>query len=291
MIKSMTGFGKKTIQIGEKSITIEIRTLNGKQADTHIKLPQLYRDLESDIRNLLNSTLIRGKMELHVWIDSAMPDREVTINQEMIKEYLNQLQKLGKEIDLPGNETLLPAILRMPEILTMQRHELDPKESRMVKEAILQAIDDTDQFRIQEGKALETDLIQQIKRIQEGVERIDSFEAERREHVRNRLNQSLDEIRERIAPDMNRFEQELIYYLEKLDINEEKVRLKNHCLFFLETMKTEGSPGRKLGFIAQEIGREINTIGSKAGHSDIQRTVVAMKDELEKIKEQVLNVL
>ncbi|MCD6332358.1 MAG: YicC family protein [Bacteroidales bacterium] len=291
MIRSMTGFGQATAQTDKKKYTVEIKTLNGKQADLHLKIPQIFRETEQTIRNLAVKTLVRGKMEVSIWIENILPDRSVTINRQVILDYLDQLQSLNEDTQLPGNEVLIPMIMRFPEVLTPKKQEPDSGEWTLIETLLKEALDKVNRFRMQEGKAMEVDLRQRVNLILEGLEKIGDYESQRIETIRNRLEQSISEIREKVSIDPNRLEQELIYYLEKLDITEEKVRLRNHCSYFLETMGQEDIPGRKLGFISQEMGREINTLGSKAGNAPIQKIVVNMKDELEKIKEQLLNVL
>ncbi len=291
MIRSMTGFGKVTADLGSRTANIEIKCLNSKQADLYIKLPSLYREGENQVRNELSKTLQRGKIELSVWFESTGNERNVTINQAIITDYIEQLKAMEPAVQVPGNDILLPLVMKLPDVIKVDKQDFDETEWANLFAAIQQCIALVEDFRLQEGRSIGDDFKTRISLIMGGVSRIRAIEKNRIERLRERMNSALNEITERIKVDQNRFEQELIYYIEKLDINEEMVRLGNHCDYFLETLNTEEAPGRKLGFISQEIGREINTIGSKANDSDIQRIVVEMKDELEKLKEQSFNVL
>lgn len=287
----MTGFGKVTADLGSRTANIEIKCLNSKQADLYIKLPSLYREGENQVRNELSKTLQRGKIELSVWFESTGNERNVTINQAIITDYIEQLKAMEPAVQVPGNDILLPLVMKLPDVIKVDKQDFDETEWANLFAAIQQCIALVEDFRLQEGRSIGDDFKTRISLIMGGVSRIRAIEKNRIERLRERMNSALNEITERIKVDQNRFEQELIYYIEKLDINEEMVRLGNHCDYFLETLNTEEAPGRKLGFISQEIGREINTIGSKANDSDIQRIVVEMKDELEKLKEQSFNVL
>jgi len=287
----MTGFGKVTAELGTRTANVEIKCLNSKQADLYIKLPSLYREGENQVRNEISRTLQRGKIELSVWFESTGNERNVTINQAIILDYINQLKLMEPTIQMPGNEILLPLVMRLPDVIKVDKQDFDEGEWTKLFAAIQQCIGLVEEFRLQEGRSIEDDFKTRIRIILEGVTRIRAIEKNRIDRLRERMTASITDIMERIKVDQNRFEQELIYYIEKLDINEEMVRLGNHCDYFIETLNTEESPGRKLGFISQEIGREINTIGSKANDSEIQRIVVEMKDELEKLKEQSFNVL
>ena len=291
MIRSMTGFGKVTADLGSRTVNVEVKCLNSKQADLYIKLPALYREGENQVRNELTRTLQRGKIEVSVWFESTGNERNVSINQAIIADYLEQLNQMEPTIKMPGNDVLLPLVMRLPDVIKVDKQDFDEAEWSKLFETIKQAIGLVEEFRLQEGRSIGEDFKTRIRLIMEGVTRIRAIEKNRIERLRERMSNALTDIVERIKVDQNRFEQELIYYIEKLDINEEMVRLGNHCDYFLETLDTEESPGRKLGFISQEIGREINTIGSKANDSEIQRIVVEMKDELEKLKEQSFNVL
>jgi len=287
----MTGFGKVTADLGNRTVNVEIKCLNSKQADLYLKLPALYREGENQVRNEVNRTLQRGKIEVSVWFESSGNERNVTFNQAIILDYLEQLKQLEPALQMPGNDILLPLVMRLPDVIKVDKQDFDEEEWAKLFVAIQQCLSQVEEFRLQEGRSIEDDFKTRIRLILEGVTRIRAIEKNRIDRLRERMTGALKDINERIKVDQNRFEQELIYYIEKLDINEEMVRLGNHCDYFIETLNTEEAPGRKLGFISQEIGREINTIGSKANDSDIQRIVVEMKDELEKLKEQSMNVL
>jgi len=289
MLKSMTGYGKAECTLPSKKLTIEIKSLNSKQVDTSTRLPSIYREKELEIRQMLANKLERGKIECNIHYE-LVSGSSTSINSIVLKDYIKQLGEISREAGIePGD--LLSTAMRLPDTVINEKAELGEEEWNQVLETIKQAIEDTDAFRIQEGKALESDLMDRIAEIRNKLELVKPFEAERMEKIKERIHSNLEEINPGAEIDLNRLEQELIYYAEKLDINEEKVRLQNHLDYFMEILE-QGSPnGKKLGFISQEIGREINTMGSKANHSEIQRLVVDMKDELERIKEQVLNVL
>jgi uncharacterized protein (TIGR00255 family) len=289
MLKSMTGFGKAECMLPARKLTIEIKSLNSKQIDTSTRLPAIYREKELEIRQLLSQRLERGKVECNFHYE-VIAGAAATINTMVIRDYLRQLKDVADEHDVdPGD--LLSTVMRLPDTVISDKAELVKEEWESVREALITAIGELDQFRIQEGAALHKDLEECISNIRKKQQEIEPFEAERIEKLKQRFINNLEELRLNEDIDKNRFEQEMLYYLEKLDINEEKVRLKNHLDYFIEILE-KGSPnGKKLGFISQEIGREINTLGSKANHSEIQRIVVEMKDELERIKEQILNVL
>lgn len=287
----MTGFGKAARELENRTVNVEVKCLNSKQADISLKLPALYREGENEVRNEVARTLLRGKIEVTVWFETTGTEKNITLNEGIILDYLNQLKRLESSIDLPGNEILLPMVMKLPDVIKVDKQDFDEEEWKQILETIRQCIGQVEKFRQQEGQSVEKDFRERLRIIADGITRIRSIEKNRIERLRERMEQALKEIGEKTKIDRNRFEQELIYYIEKLDINEEMVRLGNHCDYFLQTMETEETPGRKLGFISQEIGREINTIGSKANDSEIQRIVVEMKDELEKIKEQSLNVL
>ncbi len=288
MIRSMTGFGKAECTLQDKKVYVEVKTLNSKQADTSTRLPLLYREKELEIRQLLVNRLHRGKIDCtmhYELIESAAGH----INEPVVKDYFGQLQRIAGELEVPSGESLLSAILKLPDAIITEKGELEDAEWKQVRETLEKALEENDAFRRSEGKSMEADLTGRVESIREKLSQVTPFEEERVEHVKERIRSGLNEFREEV--DENRFEQELIYYMEKLDISEEKVRLANHCSYFMETLKMEGPVGKKLGFISQEMGREINTLGSKANHAEIQRRVVEMKDELERIKEQVLNIL
>ncbi len=291
MLKSMTGFGKATCQVQNKQVSVEVRTLNSKTFDVNLKLPSAYKAFEKDLRQMLAQQLTRGKMELYIGFENDNTNPELSINKDLLEAYFIELQNLSAKLGVEVGAELLPALLRLPDLQNQTSTESADKDWPEIKPAVQQAIDQTDLFRITEGKNLELDLRLRIKRLSELLEQLDPLEANRKENLTNRLSRGLQELSENNQPDPNRFEQELIYYLEKLDISEEKVRLLSHLSYFEETLNEAESSGKKLGFITQEIGREINTIGSKANDAPIQKIVVQMKDELEKIKEQLMNIL
>jgi uncharacterized protein (TIGR00255 family) len=289
MIKSMTGFGKAGLESGDKVIVVEIRSLNSKGADISLRLPSAIRNYELEVRNELSRQLERGKIDLSITIESKKAEAPAEINLALAKTYYEQLKKLGAELNEPV-EDALAQVLKFPDVMKAERKEADEKEWADIKKAIALAIVQLNLFREAEGKSLQTDFDTRLNNIANCLEEIKKFDERRVANVRERILSHLKEWGASDKVDMNRFEQELIYYLEKLDINEEKVRLQTHLDYFKDTCK-EAAAGRKLGFITQEIGREINTIGSKANDAQIQKLVVQMKDELEKIKEQVNNVL
>lgn len=286
----MTGFGKAECELPNKKITIEIKSLNSKQLDIYTRIPSTYKAKDIEVRKLISDRLIRGKVEFNIYSENLGEESNSAINQPIVKKYHDQVKSLYKDLGMEVSEVSMQTILRLPDAIKTTHEELDETEWALIREKIEEALSGLIQFRIQEGKALETDILSQIKTILELEEQVTPFEAERIEHVKSKLTESLKDLQNNVQNDQNRFEQELIFYLERLDINEEKVRLENHCKYFMETIK-EASSGKKLGFIAQEIGREINTMGSKANHTEIQKLVIKMKDALEKIKEQSLNVL
>lgn len=291
MIKSMTGFGKAEFEINNKKITIEIKTLNSKQADINTRIPQLFREKEMDIRREITEVLVRGKIDLAIYLESLGETGSATVNEGIVKSYFLSLSKISGDLGLDVNERLLQIVMRLPDTIKVQYEQLDEEEFDTLLLHIRQALSQVDAFRIQEGKALEADLEFNIAQIVKLLEEVVPFEQQRIENVRTRLQEALSGLQLNGNVNPERFEQEMIFYLERLDFNEEKVRLRNHCQYFLETMHDTDGNGKKLSFIAQEIGREVNTLGSKANESNIQRIVVQMKDALERIKEQVLNVL
>lgn len=291
MIKSMTGFGKSAFEINNKKVTVEVKSLNSKQSDISTRIPPLYREKELDIRRELSDRLVRGKIDFSVYIENMGESGSAVINSGVVKGYFADLSKISHELQLPVNERLLQIIMRLPDTVKVNYETLEEEEWQLLHTHINAAMDAVEQFRLQEGKALAADLKANLAAIMQLLEEIKPFEQQRIETIKNRLNDNLESLRINGSTDPNRFEQELIFYLERLDFNEEKVRLSNHCRYFTETMNEAESNGRKLSFIAQEMGREINTLGSKANESNIQRIVVQMKDALERIKEQVLNVL
>lgn len=285
MILSMTGFGRHTEQLGADKITVEIKSLNSKGLDLSLRLPQSLRAHELDLRKIIGESAVRGKVEAYLYIESETPKTPAQINEPIVREYLKQIAAIAAGDELQA----LSLALKMPEALSQEKQETNPDQLEHVNRVLTQALQALHDFRAQEGQELMSDIEQRITLIGTHLETIVSLDVHRRESVRERLRSAVSQLKETI--DENRFEQELIYYLEKYDITEEKVRLTNHLAYFIQTAKDSNEPGKKLGFIAQEIGREINTIGSKANDAAIQREVVQMKDELEKIKEQLLNVL
>lgn len=290
MIKSMTGFGKATKTITNKTFTVEIRSVNSKQLDLNLRMPSMYREKEIELRNSVAEKLVRGKTDLSIYFESNGEEKSVQINQELAKIYFDDLLQLAKQVGRE-NEPLIPSLLRMPDIMKSEKTELDENEWKEILSLIDDAIVQYNQFRSQEGKTLQAEFTARVQSILSLLNHVDPYEKERIETIKERIQKNLADAAGKENIDQNRFEQELIYYLEKFDITEEKVRLKTHCDYFLDTIKDEQDQGRKLNFISQEMGREINTLGSKANHSEIQKLVVQMKDELEKIKEQLLNVL
>ena len=291
MILSMTGYGKVTRDFPERQIVAEIKTLNSKQADISVRLPALFRSKEIEIRRLLAEKLVRGKIEVTLSITDFTGATYPDVNSAAVSHYLKQLRAIATELDIIYEEALVQSLLRWPEVLSEKSQEIDEELWQETRETLLEAAAQVEQFRRQEGQMLEEDMRSHVTVIEELLQQVSPYEAERITAVRTRLQKQLDELGTLQTADRERFEQEIAYYLEKLDINEEKVRLANHCRYFTETLAEGGATGKKLGFITQEMGREINTLGSKASHAEIQKLVVRMKDELEKIKEQTFNVL
>lgn len=293
MVKSMTGYGRAERHTKQRKIIVEIKSLNSKQLDMSARIPTLYREKEYDIRNTVGRALGRGKVDIAVSFENlggAKTGCGGTINAALFKSYYEQLVRLRSELgDTNGNEPLMTAVLRLPEVMQTEMVRIGDEEWTALAEAVDEAVGNLNRFREQEGEVLIADLLKRIDTIEELAAQIVPLEGERIETVRARLKDNLEALQVKV--DNNRFEQEIIYYLEKFDITEEKVRLKQHCDYFRTVARESEGVGRKLGFIAQEIGREINTTGSKANHAGIQKLVVRMKDELEKIKEQLLNLL
>ncbi|RAV27966.1 YicC/YloC family endoribonuclease [Sinomicrobium soli] len=285
MIKSMTGFGKSVIQLPAKKITIELKSLNSKSLDLNARIPSQYREKELQMRSTIAGALVRGKVDFGLYVEITGEETSSQVNEAVVREYIRQLRNITDA----GDIELLKMAVRMPDALKTERADIDEKEFEAISRALDEAIAETDTFRREEGSALEKDFLLRIENIKHLLEQVKDLDPQRMAHVRERLEKAVADARENV--DENRFEQELIYYLEKFDITEEKVRLANHLDYFVSSLNSEDSNGRKLGFIGQEIGREINTIGSKANYAPMQKIVVQMKDELEKIKEQVLNVL
>lgn len=290
MLKSMTGFGKNTVNIQGKAVTIEIKSLNSKQLDLNIKLPPLFREKEPDIRSLIAKKLERGKIELTGSIDYTDAELPSVINHALVTGYYKELREIAISLGETSTD-ILSVILKLPEVLKPSKEVFNEDEWLLVSSCLDKAIGNLDDFRKFEGKLLEDDFKQRIETISRLLTGLDEFEENRNTSFREKLRLAVSEFSATNSLDANRFEQEIIYYLEKLDITEEKVRLQKHLDYFLDAMKESESNGRKLSFVTQEIGREINTIGSKANDANIQRVVVQMKDELEKIKEQLANIL
>ncbi len=289
MIKSMTGFGKASQELSDKTINIEIRSLNSKSADISLRLSSGLRNYELELRNEISKQLERGKIDLSIFIESKKAEMPVEINIELARAYHKQLKNLALELNEPI-ANVLQQVLKFPDVLKNERKETDENEWKLIKQCLNSALEELNNFRDIEGLSLKKDFEIRISKINTCLEEIKTLDLIRINAIKNRIRNNIEEVIGKSNLDENRFEQELIYYIEKLDINEEKVRLKTHLDYFIDTCN-EKSAGRKLNFISQEIGREINTIGSKANDAQIQKLVVLMKDELEKIKEQANNVL
>jgi len=288
MIQSMTGYGKSVLHLSDKKVTIEVKSLNSKNLDLNVRMPSYYREKELAVRKELASKLVRGKVDFSIYIEMTADETSTTVNKGVVSEYMQQLRNVV-QTGSSNDVELLKMAVKMPDALKTEREELNEDEWAQINTNIQEAIKDIIQYRIDEAASLEDDFKLRIKNVQHYLEEVKSFDDARIEFVKERLKKAIDELK--VTTDENRFEQELIYYLEKLDINEEKVRLANHLSYFLQELDTEDSNGKKLGFIVQEIGREVNTIGSKANFAPMQKAVIQMKNELEKIKEQILNVL
>ena len=291
MVQSMTGFGKATGEFNSRKIVVEIKSLNSKQLDISTRIAGLYREKDIEIRNEVSQRLERGKIDLALYIENTGKESITQINQTAVESYYNQIKAIADNtgIDIPSN--WFEILMRLPDVLKTESVELDEDEWQEVKKILSAAIEQIIIFRKQEGKSLEQVFRTKIANIDRLLLDIVPFESERIDKIRTKLEDNLQNIADKFDYDQNRLEHELIYYIEKLDVNEEKIRLKTHLDYFIETMDKENAPGKKLGFITQEIGREINTLGSKSNHGEMQKIVVLMKDELEQIKEQVLNVL
>ena len=291
MIQSMTGYGKATVTFGEKKINVELKSLNSKALDLSVRMAPLYREKEMEIRNQISKALERGKVDFSLWIEKEAAEAATPINAALMNNYYEQIKHITATTDIPMPADLFATLLRMPDVLTkVDIQELSDEEWAVVRQAIDEAITQITNFRIQEGAALEKKFHEKLDNIEALMKDIEPYEMERVTKIRERITAALEKTIS-VDYDKNRLEQELIYYIEKLDINEEKQRLANHLAYFRETMATGHGQGKKLGFIAQEMGREINTTGSKSNHAEMQNIVVRMKDELEQIKEQVLNVM
>jgi uncharacterized protein (TIGR00255 family) len=287
----MTGYGKAIAETAQKKITIEIKSLNSKQLDLSTKLPWLYKEKEPEIRNLISQRLDRGKIDFSIYCDMLDDEVVTVINKSAVRNYYNQFKEIAEDLKINLDDQIFTAIMKLPDTMKTEKPEMSEEEWVMVKNQINESLTMLDAYRIEEGLSIMTDLNKCIGKILSFLESIETFESGRITKIREKLSAMLDENLGPDKVDKNRFEQEIIFYLEKYDINEEKVRLKTHCDYFTETVNTPSPNGKILNFIAQEIGREINTIGSKANDASIQKLVVMMKDELEKIKEQTLNVL
>ena len=292
MIQSMTGYGKATAELSDKKINVEIKSLNSKAMDLSTRIAPLYREKEIEIRNEIAKALERGKVDFSLWIDKKDACELITpINQDVVVAYYERIRTISETTGIPVPEDWFSTLLRMPDVMTKNDiQELSEEEWKAVQATVLQAIQNLVDFRIQEGAALEKKFREKISNIAKLLTSVDPYEKERVEKIKERITDALEKTIS-VDYDKNRLEQELIYYIEKLDINEEKQRLSNHLKYFINTMEDGSGQGKKLGFIAQEMGREINTLGSKSNHAEMQKIVVQMKDELEQIKEQVLNVM
>lgn len=285
----MTGYGRASKPFGNKTITVEVRSLNSKFTDMRVRAPQYFKEKETELRRLLAESAERGKLEMNVEVKSMEGDGEYGLNQPLFKRYYRELNSLAEELSIPKGD-MIQAILRLPNVVASEADDISEEEWNVVLSTFGEAMKKFYNFRVSEGAAMETDLRLRVTNILQYMTELPPFEADRLVRMRERLNKNLEDFLSRDRVDENRFEQEVLFYLEKMDITEEKVRLEQHCRYFLEALDTqEKSKGRKLSFISQEIGREINTLGAKAYSSDIQRLAVGMKDELEKIKEQVAN--
>ncbi len=285
MIQSMTGFGKSITQLPSKKVTVEIKSLNSKNLDVNARIPSQYREKELQLRNTISKSLTRGKVDFSLYVEVTGEETTASVNRAVVKNYMQQLKSI-----VDGNETeLLKMAVKMPDAVTTEREEIDESEFKAIENAVIEALEEINQFRKDEGEALEKDLKLRVSNIDDLLQEVLRIDPERVDAVKERLRKGIADLKENV--DENRFEQELVYYIEKFDITEEKVRLENHLAYFNESIDSPDSNGRKLGFISQEMGREINTIGSKSNYAPMQQLVVQMKDELEKIKEQLLNVL
>ena len=291
MLHSMTGYGKASCEYNNKKIVIEIKSLNSKQLDVSTRIAALYREKDIEIRNAIASRLERGKIDFSLYIEDAGATAATRINQSVVENYRQQITDTCTALGMPMPDNMMEIILRMPETLKTELSVLDEDEWNVILRLLDEAFAQIEAFRIQEGKSLYNMFVGKINSISSLLAEVEPYENERITKIKTRIEEGLKTLEDKIAVDRNRLEQEMIFYIEKLDINEEKVRLRNHLRYFIETMDNEKAPGKKLGFIAQEMGREINTLGSKSNHSEMQIIVVKMKDELEQIKEQVLNVL
>jgi uncharacterized protein (TIGR00255 family) len=288
MIQSMTGYGKSVLQLPTKKVSIEIKSLNSKNLDLNVRIPSYYKEKELSVRKKLATALVRGKVDFSIFVEMTADETSTVVNRGVVHQYMEQLRNVV-QTGTSNDVELLKMAVRMPDALKTEREELDENEWKLIEVNIDEAIKEIVQYRVDEAASLEVDFQERIANIRHYLEEIKALDGERIKHVKIRLKKAIDDLK--VATDENRFEQELIYYLEKLDINEEKVRLANHLDYFIETLGSPDSNGKKLGFVIQEIGREINTTGSKANFAPMQKAVIQMKNELEQIKEQILNVL
>lgn len=290
MTHSMTGYGKAVAELQNKKITIEIKSLNSKQFDLFTRLPSAYREKEIALRNSLSRRLVRGKVDLSLNVEVIAKDVTSKIDHNVVSQYHQEITEMSTKLNIPQPQEWFSVLLRLPDVMRQEQEELSDEEWNIIEQALNRAVDDAIAFRRQEGEMLAQVLTTKISNIRSLLEAVEPFEEERIEKVKSRIREGLNNL-DGIEYDKNRFEQEMIYYIEKLDVNEEKNRLAHHLDYFTATLKEKDPQGKKLGFIAQEIGREINTLGSKSNQSGMQRIVVQMKDELEQMKEQILNVL
>lgn len=287
----MTGFGKATGEINNKKITVEIKSLNSKQADISVRMPSFYKEKELPLRSLINKNLQRGKIEFNLYAELLGGNSTLNLNKDLFKKYYNEFNEAANELNPNHNSDIISVISKMPDLMKSERTELDKEEWTAVFKVIENAFAEINDFRKTEGDSLKAELTLRVNNISELLAAVEQYEEERITTVRNKILNNLKEVIDESSINQDRFEQELIYYIEKYDVTEEKTRLSQHCKYFTETMDSAISEGKKLGFICQEMGREINTLGSKANHVELQKIVVQMKDELEKIKEQILNIL
>jgi len=294
MIKSMTGYGKAVAEFASRKLSIEVKSLNSKQLDLALRLPSMFREKEAEVRNLISQRLERGKVDLLISVEQSGETTGICINHDLALKYHAELKTLQHELKEDCPEGMLPLILKLPDVVQSAREDITENDWLLVRAGIEHALAQVDEFRSGEGQVLAGDVKKRIQLIIKYLLEVEPFEQQRMADIRDKMIRDFSTYKSDFngsAPDQNRFEQEMIYYLERLDITEEKIRLKKHCDYFLETMDEGLSQGKKLGFITQEIGREVNTLGSKANQADIQKLVVQMKDELEKIKEQLMNIL
>ena len=290
MIRSMTGFGKSETTLPTKKISVEVRSLNSKQLDLAVKLPGIYRPFEFDIRSIASAAIVRGKADVTITVENTAANTSATINKEVFREYMHQINDALAYTGIDAAyDSIVPVAMRMPDVVSTQVENVSEQEQEALMQTVKEALARFTAFREQEGATLIADLLKRVDKIEDYKQQVEPYEKSRCETIKNRIRENLAQLK--VDVDTNRLEQEMIFYIEKLDITEEKVRLTNHCRYFREVAAEEEAAGRKLGFIAQEMGREINTLGSKANESNMQILVVKMKDELEKIKEQVLNIL